>query len=132
MLDLTHIQDNEGLRLKPYKCTANKTTIGYGRNLEDKGITEEEAMYLFLHDIQDCMDSAHKIFDDFGSYKSNVKTVIIDMLYNLGSTRFCTFKKFIAAIKAGDLNEAAEQIRDSKYALQVPTRATRNINLLLR
>jgi GH24 family phage-related lysozyme (muramidase) len=24
----------EGLKLKPYKCTANKLTIGIGRNLE--------------------------------------------------------------------------------------------------
>ena len=25
---------HEGLRLKPYRCTAGKLTIGYGRNLD--------------------------------------------------------------------------------------------------
>jgi len=34
---------HEGLRLKPYHCPAGKHTIGIGRNLEDKGITEKEA-----------------------------------------------------------------------------------------
>ena len=37
---------HEGLRLKPYRCTSNKLTIGVGRNLEDKGISKEEAMRL--------------------------------------------------------------------------------------
>jgi lysozyme len=35
---------HEGLRLKPYRCSSNKLTIGIGRNIEDVGITEEEAM----------------------------------------------------------------------------------------
>ena len=36
---------HEGLRLKPYKDTVGKWTIGIGRNLEDKGITEQEALF---------------------------------------------------------------------------------------
>ena len=35
---------DEGIRLKPYLCPAGKTTIGVGRNLDDVGITEAEAM----------------------------------------------------------------------------------------
>jgi lysozyme len=33
---------DEGLRLKPYRCTAGKTSIGYGRNLDDVGISQRE------------------------------------------------------------------------------------------
>jgi len=40
------ITTHEGLRLKPYHCPAGKLTIGIGRNLEDKGITEKEALML--------------------------------------------------------------------------------------
>lgn len=43
---------HEGLELKPYKCTANKWTIGVGRNLEGKGLDEEELKYL-LHNNSD-------------------------------------------------------------------------------
>ena len=42
---------HEGLRLKPYKCTAGKITVGVGRNLDDVGITEEEAMMMLHNDM---------------------------------------------------------------------------------
>ena len=42
---------HEGLRLNPYHCSANKLTIGIGRNLQDRGITESEAFYLLHGDI---------------------------------------------------------------------------------
>ena len=42
---------HEGFRNKPYKCTANKLTIGYGRNIEDNGITKTEASVLLKNDI---------------------------------------------------------------------------------
>jgi len=40
------LEFEEGLKLKPYKCPAGKLTIGIGRNLEDRGITEQEAQML--------------------------------------------------------------------------------------
>ena len=48
---------HEGLKLFPYQCPAGKTTIGVGRNLDDKGISEKEAMYMLNEDIQSCYDS---------------------------------------------------------------------------
>ena len=41
---------HEGIKLKPYHCTSGKLTIGIGRNLEDRGITKEEAIYLLNND----------------------------------------------------------------------------------
>ena len=42
-LFLERLVQHEGLRLKPYRCTAGKLTIGVGRNLEDKGLIKEGA-----------------------------------------------------------------------------------------
>src|SRR5438105_4864784 len=42
---------DEALRLKPYKDTVGKLTIGVGRNLDDKGISEAEAAVLLENDI---------------------------------------------------------------------------------
>ncbi|MFD2234837.1 glycoside hydrolase family protein, partial [Phaeospirillum tilakii] len=42
---------DESLRLKPYRCPAGKLTIGIGRNLDDVGISREEAETLLDHDI---------------------------------------------------------------------------------
>ena len=45
------LKRHEGLRLKPYQDTIGKLTIGYGRNLDDRGISKEEAEYLLRNDI---------------------------------------------------------------------------------
>jgi lysozyme len=52
---------DEGMRTKPYHCTAGKLTIGVGRNIEEVGITEEEARYLLENDlgrVRDELDQA--------------------------------------------------------------------------
>lgn len=126
-----YIMSNEGVRKYPYRCSAGKLTIGIGRNLEDKGLSDSEVMYLFDNDLQDTQDSAESIFEDFSQYTLEEQTVILDMLFNLGITRFKTFKKFIRAIKERDLKEAARQIEQSAYFHQVPNRARRNIKMLL-
>ena len=56
---------HEGLKLKPYQCPAGRLTIGVGRNLEDKGITEKEAVMLLENDIQECLEDLKTIFDKF-------------------------------------------------------------------
>ena len=47
---------HEGMRLKPYKDSVGKLTIGVGRNLDDVGITEVEALELLENDIHRVMD----------------------------------------------------------------------------
>ena len=58
-MNYTKIKDqlikHEGLRLKPYKCTAGKMTIGVGRNLDDVGISEQEALDMLFNDVGKCL-----------------------------------------------------------------------------
>ena len=42
---------HEGLRLKPYRDSVGILSIGVGRNLDDVGISEDEAMVLLGNDI---------------------------------------------------------------------------------
>lgn len=42
---------DEGLRLRPYRDSVGKLTIGCGRNLDDVGITAAEAMMLLDNDV---------------------------------------------------------------------------------
>lgn len=114
---------HEGLRLKPYKCTAGKTTIGVGRNLEDVGITEAEAMILLAHDIARVHREAVESFAWFKSISTLRQDVVLDMLINLGLPRFKGFKKMIAAISAGNFDKAADEMLSSKWAEQVGPRA---------
>ena len=38
-----HVKEYEGYSQLVYECTAGYATIGYGRNLEQRGITKEES-----------------------------------------------------------------------------------------
>ena len=115
---------HEGLRLKPYRDTVGKLTIGVGRNLDDLGITRGEALYLLGNDINRVRLELIKIIGWFLTLGTVRQNVLIDMVFNLGITRFKRFKKLIAAIERQDWDRAADEMLDSKWARQVGRRAT--------
>ena len=123
------LERHEGLRLKPYRCSAGKMTIGYGRNLDDVGISEEEASYLLNNDIKRAEGDLISIFPYFGGFSKSRQDALLDMMFNLGKTRFLGFKKMIAAIKSDDWKEAKIQAMDSKWAAQVGYRAKEVTNI---
>ena len=120
LLDL--VKRHEGLRLKPYLCTADKLTIGYGRNLEDMGISEDEATYLLQTDIDRCY-SELSVFTWFHELDQVRQEALVSMLFNLGLPRFLSFKKMIARLIDKEYSQAAEEIINSLYARQVGERA---------
>jgi lysozyme len=115
---------HEGLRLKPYRCTSGKLTIGVGRNLDDNGITEEEAMYLLSHDIAIAKDIARRVFTDFDKLSDNRQRALVNMAFNLGETKLRGFVNFIRAINDYDFNRAADCALASRWAKQVGKRST--------
>ena len=116
------LQRHEGLRLKPYKCTAGKVSIGYGRNLDDMGISEVEAMVLLRHDIERCYDELN-VFSWFADLDQVRQEALIDMLFNLGLPTFLEFKKTLKFVAEGKYSQAAEEMLRSKWADQVGDRA---------
>ena len=48
---VTKLITHEGLRLQVYKDTLGIDTIGIGRNLEDRGITDEELEWMDIPNI---------------------------------------------------------------------------------
>lgn len=121
---------DEGLRLKPYRDSVGKITIGIGRNLEDKGITKEEAIFMLKNDILECYRDLKTIFTNFDSFTNGRKRALINMRFNLGYRGFRSFKKMISAIKQNNWEKAIEEAKDSKWYRQVPNRANRIIKLL--
>lgn len=118
------LKTDEGLRLKVYRCTANKNSIGYGRNLDDKGITQAEAELLLDNDIAECIQDLATFYwwNDLTDIR---QAALINLRFNLGPARFRGFKKMIKALEMRDYTEAAYQILDSNYAKQVGMRAER-------
>jgi lysozyme len=116
---------HEGLKLKPYRCTADKLTIGVGRNLDGKGITEEEAMMLLENDIAEVeYDLKYYIFQFvWDDLPEAVQIVLANMRFQLGFMGFRSFKRMIAAVKQLDFDQAAIEMENSKWAKQTPNRA---------
>ena len=121
---------HEGMELRPYQCPADRLTIGVGRNLEDKGITEEEALLLLENDIKECIDDLKTVFSDFEGLSGPVRLALVDMRFNLGPGRFRGFKKMIAAVEKGDFEKAAEEMKDSRWYGQVGARARTLVDMM--
>lgn len=115
---------HEGYRLKPYRCSEGKLTIGVGRNLDDVGISELEANLMLTNDIERVKREAVAAFPWFKSLSLVRQDVVLDMLFNLGMTRFQGFKHMIAAIRDGNFGRAAYEMVSSRWAKQVGVRAT--------
>ena len=115
---------HEGLRLKPYRCTAGKLTIGIGRNLDDRGITQKEAYALLENDIRDCEQQLlDEIPDVFTGLDEVRQSVLLNMCFNLGIKGLLGFKNTLGFISVGDWERAANGMLASKWAKQVGMRA---------
>ncbi len=118
------LKESEGVRFKAYRDTVGKLTIGIGRNLDDVGLTADEVDFLFKTDIETAFAEARR-FPFFEQLTHPRQAAIVDMLFQLGMTRFKGFRKMIKAIDRGDYQQAAVECLDSRYARQTPTRARR-------
>lgn len=121
------LKHDEGLRLFPYRCTADKLTIGYGRNLEDNGISEHEAEQLLASDAQVALEDAKKFVGEAVWEELSVErqACLINMAFNLGLPTLKKFEKFRQALEDGDMQEASRQMLNSRWAKQVGQRANR-------
>ncbi|WP_291325280.1 glycoside hydrolase family protein [Desulfovibrio sp. UCD-KL4C] len=114
---------HEGLKLKPYRCPAGKLTIGVGRNLEDVGITELEAMTMLSHDVSECSAELSTAMPWTSNLSDPRRAVLINMCFNLGFNGFSKFKKMLAACAGGNYELAASEMLNSDWAGQVESRA---------
>jgi lysozyme len=117
---------NEGLVCNLYKCTADKLTIGVGRNIEVNGISEDEALYLLNNDIKRVTNNLDKMWPIWRTFPKRAQYVCVDMSFQMGITGFMNFRKTRALMEMGCWLEASEEILRSKYATQTPNRSAYN------
>lgn len=114
------LQKHEGFEPFPYRCTAQKLTIGYGFNidahgvsalaraidrpvtLEDLitgGITEAEGARLLRAQIQHVDEQLRQGFPIYGQLDEVRKRVVVDFVFNVGGTGALAFKTTIARLR---------------------------------
>ena len=118
----TQLERHEGLRLKPYMDTVGKLTIGYGRNLDDVGISRDEADFMLDNDI-DQVERQLNTVDEYQELDSVRRTVLCNMAFNLGFAGLMSFQNMWSAISRRDWDRAAAEMTNSKWARQVGSRA---------
>ena len=137
---------DEGMELKVYKDTLGIDTIGVGRNIIDRPLTDAEMQHLGISSMQDVYDNGITLYGaryllrvDVGIAERELLTaqpcvailnaprqmVCVNMAFNLGMPRLNKFKKMWSAIEDEDYNNAAVEMLDSRWAEQVKGRATR-------
>ena len=111
------------MRLKPYLCSSKKLTIGIGRNLEDVGISEDEAETLLRHDIIEATNQLLNAFPWVGALNDARGSAMINFTFNVGIGTVKKFTNTLAYMEAGEWDKAADEMMDSKWAKQVGNRA---------
>jgi len=125
----TLIMRHEGLRLTPYRDISGHLSIGYGRNLADKGISAYEATILLETDIGQATAAAYE-YPWFVALCLPRQCVIVDMIFNLGAAGFDKFVKLRQALAAGDWAAARNAILNSAWASQVGRRALEDATII--
>jgi|TARA_R110002167_G_scaffold43703_6_gene131918 lysozyme len=121
---------HEGVETHAYKCTADKTTIGVGRNIDPAGgigLSETEIDFLLGNDIERVEAELYATLPWLDGDDSVIGAVrldaLVDICFNLGLPRFLKFVKALDAAEAEDWDKAADEFLDSRWAKQVGSRA---------
>lgn len=119
------LRRDEGVRLKPYRCSAGRLSIGVGRNLDDVGISAAEAELLLDNDIARAATDLDRALPWWRGLSEGRQRALVNMAFNLGLPRLLGFSAMLAALRAGDYARAAAEALNSRWAGQVGARAAR-------
>tara|TARA_R100001086_G_scaffold221937_1_gene139290 strand:+ start:71 stop:496 length:426 start_codon:yes stop_codon:yes gene_type:complete len=122
---IEQLKRHEGVRTHAYQCTANMTTVGVGRNIDEDGglgLSVDEIEFLLENDIRRCKQELITL-PWFSQIDSVRQDALINMCFNLGMTRLLGFKNALTAMSVGDYDTAADEFMDSRWAKQVGRRA---------
>jgi lysozyme len=107
---------HEGREKKLYKDTVGKWTIGVGRNLSDRGLSDEEIDFLLDNDIDDHLLELETALPWIVDLDEVRQRVLADMAFNLGVPKLLGFKQTLAAIRRQDFWMASVGMMNSKWS----------------
>ena len=128
---------DEGVEYEIYEDHLGLPTFGVGHLIlesdEEYGkpvgtpVDEERVRECFERDLDTAIGECRILYGEgtFGDLPDEVQQILVNMMFNMGRPRLSGFKKFNAAIEAGDWVEAAKEGRDSRWYRQVTNRAER-------
>ncbi len=121
---LLQIEKHEGRRKTPYTDSEDNLTIGIG-HLVFKPLHNDVIEFIFMYDVQEAVERIRKKQPWIFTHKMSQtrRNAFVEMVFNLGITRFGKFRKMIKAAKVKDWQAAHDEALDSLWAKQVKGRA---------
>ena len=140
MMDYTslknRIKKHEGFRNTVYLDSLGKATIGYGHLLTEDDDFEEGIQYdksiledLFEKDFNRAAYNAEQLLEGI-DVCDTAREVIVEMVFQLGIGGVSKFKKMFEALKNKDYNKAADEMLNSAWYRQTPSRCEELSNLM--
>ena len=115
---------DEGRRPRIYVDTVGKVSGGVGRNLTDRGFSENEIDLMLKNDIDLVENSLDRYLPWWRHMNDARQNVLANMCF-MGIGTLLKFANALAAMKSGRFDDAADEMLDSKWAKQVGDRAKR-------
>lgn len=112
--------DATGESIGPGTMVKGHPTIGYGRALDVRGLSQDEAEALLDSDLAEAEEAAKRFAGDVWEGLGEVRqAVLIDMAHNLGSRGLDGFVRMRFALLSGDFDGGADEMLDSAWRRQV-------------
>jgi lysozyme len=93
-------------------------TVGIGRNLEAKGISMDEALYLLNNDIKQCEKELTANISFYTSLDDVRKCALIDLCFNLGIMELVKFE-MLEEMKNKNYIEAVNKLKKTLWFKEV-------------
>jgi lysozyme len=134
---INDLEVDEGCKFEIYNDHLGYPTFGIGHLITENDpehgqplgtpIDVDRVREAFEKDVDRVRMDCLKLYPNFTSLPDDAQLIIANMMFNMGLPRLSQFKKMKAAIDAGDWDEAANQMEDSRWYRQVQNRAERLI-----
>lgn len=122
--DLCH---DEGVRRFPYTDTTGNLTIGVGRNLCTVGLLPKEIDFLLANDINSAFDELDRQITWWRQLPHNSQRVLANLCFNMGWPTLSKFVKFLDALHQNRIDDACNELKNSKWFNEVGDRGPRTI-----
>ena len=144
LIMLEQIKRDEGFSSTPYRCPADKWTIGYGSTYlwhtrrftpvfpHTLPINRYQAEMHLVLGVNKAIKGAGEFVTNFDDLTPIRQCVLTMMAYQLGNSGLKKFKKTKRFIEAGNWKAAAVEMLDSKWARQTYKRAERTADIFYR
>lgn len=142
---------HEGRKKKVYLDSKKNPTVGVGFNLNRSDsaevlksvganynlvksgkalLTDSQIDALLKKDLLFAKSNAERVVPNFTALPLSVQGVVVEMIFNLGVSKFLEFKDFLKYLGAKQFVKASAEMLDSDWASQVKNRATTLANIV--